>query len=129
MNLSPALKVPLFIEGDAERAAVYAPYIKSLGRLADVQIVSALPEGDAPVAIVGDWRVMLHIEIDKEAEIARLDKEVSRLTGEIGKAHGKLGNASFVDRAPAAVVEQEKKRLADFISTLEKVQSQRTRLG
>ena len=129
MNLSPALKVPLFIEGDAERAAVYAPYIKSLGRLADIQIVSALPEGDAPVAIVGDWRVMLHIEIDKEAEIARLDKEVSRLTGEIGKAHGKLGNASFVDRAPAAVVEQEKKRLADFISTLEKVQSQRTRLG
>jgi valyl-tRNA synthetase len=129
MNLSPALKVPLFIEGDAERAAVYAPYIKSLGRLANVQIVSALPEGDAPVAIVGDWRVMLHIEIDKEAEIARLNKEVLRLTGEIGKAHGKLGNASFVDRAPAAVVEQEKKRLADFISTLEKVQSQRTRLG
>lgn len=51
------------------------------------------------------------------------------MTNEVGKAHGKLGNASFVDRAPAAVVEQEKKRLADFISTLEKVQAQRTRLG
>jgi len=129
MNLSPALKVPLFVEGDAERATVYAPYMKSLGRLSEVQVVSALPEGDAPVAIVGDWRVMLHIEIDREAEIARIDKEIARLSGEIGKAKGKLGNASFVDKAPAAVVEQEQKRLADFIGTLEKVQAQRTRLG
>jgi len=129
MNLSPAVKVPMFVEGDAERAAIYAPYMKALGRLAEVQIVNTLPEGDAPVAIVGDWRVMLHIEIDKDAEIARLDKEIARLTGEIGKAHGKLGNASFVDKAPAAVVEQEQKRLADFIATLDKVKAQRTRLG
>jgi valyl-tRNA synthetase len=129
MNLSPAVKVPLFVEGDAERASVYAPYMKSLGRLSEVQVVSVLPDGDAPVAIVGDWRVMLHIEIDKDAEIARLDKEIARLSGEIGKARGKLSNASFVDKAPAAVVEQEQKRLADFILTLEKVQSQRTRLG
>jgi len=129
MNLSPAIKVPLFVEGDAERATVYAPYMKSLGRLSEVQVVSVLPDGDAPVAIVGDWRVMLHIEIDKDAESARLDKEIARLTGEIGKARGKLSNASFVDKAPAAVVEQEQKRLADFILTLEKVQAQRTRLG
>jgi valyl-tRNA synthetase len=129
MSLSPAIKVPLFVEGDAERATVYAPYMQSLGRLSEVQVVSALPDGDAPVAIVGDWRVMLHIEIDKDAESARLDKEITRLTGEIGKARGKLSNASFVDKAPAAVVEQEQKRLADFILTLEKVQAQRTRLG
>jgi valyl-tRNA synthetase len=133
MNLSPALKVPLFVEGhtqdDSERATVYAPYMKLLGRLSEVQVVNVLPEGDAPVAIVGDWRVMLHIEIDKDAEIARLDKEIARLSGEIGKAQGKLGNASFVDRAPAAVVEQEQKRLADFISTLDKVRAQRARLG
>ncbi|OYY92437.1 MAG: valine--tRNA ligase [Hydrogenophilales bacterium 28-61-23] len=129
MNLSPALKAPLFVEGDAERATVYAPYMKSLGRLSEVHVVNALPEGDAPVAIVGDWRVMLHIEIDREAEIARLDKEITRLSGEIGKAKSKLSNASFVDKAPAAVVEQEQKRLADFIATHEKVQAQRTRLG
>jgi valyl-tRNA synthetase len=133
MNLSPALKVPLFVEGqtkeDSERATVFAPYMKSLGRLSEVQVVSALPEGDAPVAIVGDWRVMLHIEVDRDAEIARLDKEIARLAGEIGKAQGKLGNASFVDRAPAAVVEQEQKRLADFIATLDKVRAQRVRLG
>ncbi len=129
MNLSPALKVPLFIEGNRGQARSYAPYMKLLGRLSEVEVVDKLPEGDAPVAIVGDWRLMLHIEIDRDAEIARLDKEITRLSGEITKANGKLSNASFVDRAPAAVVDQEKKRRADFEATLEKVKAQRAKLG
>jgi len=129
MNLSPALKVPVYLEGDAGRAAAYAPYIAALGRLSGVEAVSALPEGDAPVSVVGDWRVMLHVEVDREAEKARLDKEIARLEGEIAKANGKLSNASFVDKAPAAVVEQERKRLVDFGSTLDKLRTQRARLG
>ena len=129
MNLSPAQKVPLYLEGDAERAARFGPYMAALGRLSDVAPVAALPEGDAPVSVVGDWRVMLHVEIDREAEKARLDKEIARLDGEIAKATGKLGNASFVDKAPAAVVEQEQKRLADFTATVEKLRGQRARLG
>ncbi|MEW5786549.1 MAG: valine--tRNA ligase [Pseudomonadota bacterium] len=129
MNLSPALKVPLYLEGDAARAADYAPYMAALGRLERVESVSVLPEGDAPVSVVGDWRIMLHVEIDKGAEIARLDKEIARLDGEIAKATGKLSNASFVDRAPPAVVEQERKRLADFTATLDKLRAQRQKLG
>ncbi len=133
MNLSPAVKVPLYVEGhtasEIERATVFAPYMQTLCRLSEVQALNTLPEGDAPVAIVGEWRIMLHVEVDKAAEVSRLDKEIARLTGEIGKARGKLGNASFVERAPAAVVEQEQKRLADFIATLEKVQQQRARLS
>ena len=103
--------------------------MKLLGRLALVKVVDTLPEGDAPVAIVGNWRLMLHIEIDRDAEIARLDKEIARLDNEIAKATTKLSNASFVDRAPAAVVDQEKKRMADFAATLGKVREQRTKLG
>ena len=129
MNVSPAQKVPLYVEGDSERVAVYAPYLQLLGRLSEVRAMAALPEGDAPVSIVGDWRLMLHIEVDRDAEIARLDKEIARLSSEIAKANAKLSNASFVDKAPAAVVEQERQRLADFSATLEKVQLQRTRLG
>jgi len=129
MNLSPAQKVPLYLEGNAKQANAFAPYMKLLGRLSEVEVVEQLPEGDAPVAIVGDWRLMLHIEIDRDAEIARLDKEIARLANEITKATAKLSNASFVDRAPPAVVEQEKKRLAEFAATLEKVQAQRARLG
>jgi valyl-tRNA synthetase len=133
MGLSPAQKVPAYIEGTdknaAARVAIYAPYMQLLARLAGVESKVHLPEGEAPVAIAGDWRLMLHVEVDKDAERARLDKEIARLEGEIAKANGKLGNASFVDRAPAAVVEQEKKRLAEFGATLDKVRAQRARLG
>jgi valyl-tRNA synthetase len=72
---------------------------------------------------------MLKIEIDVVAERTRLDKEISRLEGEIGKARGKLTNESFVARAPAAVVEQEKVRLVAFGETLAQVRAQRERLG
>ena len=128
MGLPPGQKVPLVIEGDACVMA-YAPYLQALARLESVSVVARLPaDSDAPVEVVGPYRLMLLIEVDREAEIARLDKEIARLTGEISKCDGKLSNTSFVDRAPAAVVEQERTRLDEFKTTLEKVKTQRARL-
>jgi valyl-tRNA synthetase len=69
------------------------------------------------------------MEIDVAAEKARLTKEATRLQGEIAKANGKLGNEAFVAKAPPAVIEQEKKRVADFSATLAKLQEQLQRLG
>ena len=129
MGLSPAQKVPLFAEGDAQMLGRNAPYLAALAKLSQVDIVAALPDAGAPVQVVGNARLMLHVEIDVAAERVRLDKEITRLEGEIAKAQGKLGNASFVERAPAAVVEQEKLRMAAFGETLEKVRAQRGKLG
>jgi valyl-tRNA synthetase len=133
MNLSPALKVPLVASGNAESLAEFMPYLKALAKLSDMQIVadgfdSLAEEASAPVAVVGETRLMLKIEIDVAAEKERLAKEIARLEGEIGKAQAKLGNESFVGRAPAAVVEQEKKRLADFVATVDKLKPQLERL-
>ena len=129
MGLSPAQKVPLFAEGDAQLLGRNAPYLAALAKLSQVDIVATLPDAGAPVQVVGKARLMLHVEIDVAAERARLDKEIARLEGEIAKAQGKLGNASFVERAPAAVVEQEKQRMAAFVETLQKVRAQRTKLA
>jgi valyl-tRNA synthetase len=133
MSLSPSVRVPLIVEpgNEADRAnmAVFAPYIQLLGKLAEVQIVDALPESPAAVSIVGTTKLMLKVEIDVAAERERLSKEIARVSGEIAKANGKLSNESFVARAPAAVVAQEKERVANFSATLEKMQEQLAKLA
>jgi valyl-tRNA synthetase len=73
------------------------------------------PKG-TPAAITPIGEVYMPLEglIDVEAERARISKEIERVSQEVKKCEGKLGNASFVDRAPAEVVEQEKARLEDW---------------
>ncbi|MFM0322960.1 valine--tRNA ligase [Caballeronia glebae] len=133
MNLSPAVKVPLLAHGDAARLSAFAPYIAALARLSEVKIIDDEAALDkeahgAPVAIVGTSKLVLKVEIDVAAERERLTKEVDRLTAEIVKCNAKLENESFVSKAPAAVVEQERKRLAEYGTTIEKLQAQILRL-
>jgi valyl-tRNA synthetase len=129
MNLSPAQRVPLVIEGDAVMIGALAPYISALGKLSETRALATLPEADSPVALVGDMRLMLVVAIDKDEERARLSKEIARIRNEIAKAQAKLANSSFVDKAPAAVVQQEQSRLADFAAMLVKLEAQHARLG
>ena len=129
MGISPAARVPLIASGNAEQLSAYAPYLKALAKLEDVSIVAELPEADAPVMLVNDFKLMLKVEIDVAAEKERLAKEIARLQAEISKANSKLNNESFVARAPAAVVEQEKARVAEFGASAEKLQNQLAKLG
>ncbi|WP_175626936.1 MULTISPECIES: valine--tRNA ligase [Oxalobacteraceae] len=132
MQLSPALRVPLILEaGDttqAERLQSFAPYLQALAKLSEVNVANQLPESPAPVSIVGTAKLMLKVEIDVAAERERLSKEIARLDGEITKANSKLGNESFVARAPAQVVAQEKERVANFSATLNKLREQFAKL-
>lgn len=130
MQLSPAQRVPLYAEGARETLLAHAPYLAFMGKLSEVEVVDALPlDQGAPVQVVGDTRLMLKVEIDVQAEVARLDKEIARLEGEINKARAKLENPSFVQRAPTQVVEQERQRIATFTQTLENIQEQRQRIA
>ena len=136
MGLAPGERVPLLAHGsgdDAGFVAEAAPLLRALARLAEVRLIepeSAFAQATqaAPVAVLGDLRVALHVEVDMAAERARLEREIARLDAEVAKAQAKLGNASFVERAPAAVVEQERQRLAGFTQTLRRLRDQAARL-
>jgi valyl-tRNA synthetase len=129
-KLAPGERLPLYVTAappvtdvDAALAAV-----RSLARLSEVKVVPALPESPAPVAVVAQARLMLYKEVDPAAEAERISKEIQRVSDETAKSKAKLANASFVERAPAAVVEQERKRLADREAEIAKLQEQLRKL-
>ncbi|WP_019139542.1 valine--tRNA ligase [Noviherbaspirillum massiliense] len=127
MQLSPAQRVPLVIESsadDRQQLLSFVPYLQALAKLSDIQVLEALPASPAPVSVVGAAKLMLKVEIDLAAERERLSKELSRIEGEIAKANAKLSNDSFIARAPAQVVAQEKDRLANFMTTQAKLREQ-----
>lgn len=129
MNLSPAERVPLLAQGDAQRVAANQNYLTALARLSEVQILDSLPDNmGAPTQAVGNTSLMLHVEIDIDAEIKRLNKELDRLNGEIQRAEGKLQNKNFVEKAPEHVVQQERDRLSNFTETKQTLLAQIARL-
>ncbi|MDP2416321.1 MAG: valine--tRNA ligase, partial [Hydrogenophaga sp.] len=134
MIVSPATRLPLFVLGDTACLQAAGPVLKALAKLSEVKVFEdeaawAAAAQAAPVAVVGEARMCLFMEIDVAAEKLRLGKEATRLEGEITKASAKLGNEAFVAKAPPAVIDQEKKRVTDFTATLAKVREQLARLG
>ena len=77
-------------------------------------------------------QLKLHIPleglVDLAAERARLDKELKRVDGEIAKSAGKLASETFVQNAPAVVVQQERQRLIDWTTQREALAVQREKL-
>jgi valyl-tRNA synthetase len=133
MKVSPGTRLPAYVSGDAAFMRDAAPVLQALAKLSEVKVFDhdgawAAAAKAAPVAVVGDARLCLYMEIDVAAEKARLGKEADRLQSELTKANAKLSNQAFVAKAPPAVIEQERKRIADFAATLGKIRDQLARL-
>ncbi|AVP58327.1 valine--tRNA ligase [Pulveribacter suum] len=134
MGVSPAQRLPLLVAGDAAFMREIAPVLQNLAKLSEVQVFDdeaawGQAAQAAPVAVVGDARLALFVEIDVAAERARLGKEAARLEAEIAKAGAKLANEAFVAKAPPAVIAQEKQRVSDYGATLARLREQLARLG
>jgi valyl-tRNA synthetase len=128
MKLPPNKKTPIIF---SEKLS--APMMTANQALVATNILimsdSELSKLDSPIGISGSLRFTYKVEFDAAAERDRLSKEIARLEGEIAKTLAKLGNASFVDRAPAKVVDQERARLAGFEATLAQLRPQLEKLA
>ena len=111
-NIAPKEALELHVVGDQT-----APWPELIGKLGNVSAIANVGEADATAAkfIAGTttYEVPLADMIDTEAERAKLVKEIDYLKGFRASIEKKLSNERFVAKAPAAVVEGERKKLAD----------------
>jgi valyl-tRNA synthetase len=134
MGISPAKAVPLLLQdGNAEDRALLERHGAALKFLAKLESIEWIT-GEAPAsaaALLGGLKLLIPLEglIDLGAETARLDKEIKRIAVEITKCEGKLGSETFVQNAPAAVVDQERARLADWTAQHAALTAQRAKLA
>ena len=132
LGVSPGKQVRLLLQAgsapDRERLARFDSQLRFLLRLESVQWLDSDAAPASATAIVGELKLLVPLEglVDLDAERARLDKELARVGAEKDKSQAKLDR--FTDKVPAAVVEQERQRLADWTAQLTGLQQQRARL-
>jgi len=129
LKLAPSERVPLEAMGDARTLMEAFPYLRSLAKVSAAEVVDTLSESGAPVAISGEFKLMLKLRIDIDAERGRLQKETSRLDAEIARAQAKLSNDNFRKRAPPEIVALEEERLQVFRTTAENLRLQLRQLA
>ena len=134
MNVPAGSKIPLIVSASndltQERLTRHEDVLKRLARLDTVSVQNNFPEG-AIQSIVDEAVFAIHLNevIDIAAEADRLKKEISKVEQEIAKISGKLSNKGFLEKAPDAVIEENKSRLQDEQSKLEKLETALDRLN
>ena len=135
MNIAPGKPVPVLLshasDSDKAWAEQHRAYLDFLARTESIEV---LPEGDegpeSATALVGEMKLLIPLSglIDRDAELARLEKELGKLKAEADRVENKLSNPNFVDKAPEAVVQKERDKLAEAKSALAKLEEQAERI-
>ncbi|MDT8451302.1 MAG: valine--tRNA ligase [Gammaproteobacteria bacterium] len=131
MDIAPGKPLPVLLQnaGDNDKTCFESnqSFIKTLGKLESVTWLGAADNApESATALVGEMQILIPLAglIDKEAELARLEKEIGKLRGNIEKGEAKLQNPGFVDKAPPAVVDKERQRLAELSRSLQQLEQQ-----
>ncbi|MEJ2451239.1 MAG: valine--tRNA ligase [Gammaproteobacteria bacterium] len=131
MDIKPGKALPVLIQNgstqDKQRLEANQHYLISLAKLDTLTWLEAKDEApESATALVGEMKLLIPMAglIDKQAEQKRLSKEIDKKNQEYQRTEGKLSNSNFVDKAPAAVVEKERSKLAEIKVAIEKLQEQ-----
>ncbi|MEM0953199.1 MAG: valine--tRNA ligase [Pseudomonadota bacterium] len=136
MTIPPGKAISVLLrnadDNDKKRLEENEQYLKKLAKLSDIRLLDE--NEDAPVAsatLVNHLEVLVPMAglIDKDAELARLERELEKLDKDLARVTAKLGNAAFVDKAPANVVDKEREKQAGLQNAMEKLHAQVQQLG
>lgn len=136
MNISPAKQLTVYItnadDNDQRCLTENNQFLTKLASLESIEYVadpSTLPA--TATSLVGNLEVHVPMagNIDKDAELARLNKEIQKIEKDIAVLNGKLSNPKFVDKAPAEVVQKEKDRLAASQTAIGKLEEQKEKIA
>ena len=131
LDLAPGRQVPVVLVNpsatERDRLAGGTGYVRALARVATMDVLEAgSPAPKAATALLGGLEILVPLEgiIDKDAEIERLECQLDKLGKNLGRSQAKLANPSFRDRAPAEVVDKERRRAAELKAFVGKLEAQ-----
>ncbi len=135
-DIKPGKPLPVLLQNgselDHQRMLNNESFLLSLARLETIHwLASDDSTPESATALVGEMNLLIPLAglIDKEAELSRLHKNISKLEADAERIRSKLDNANFVERAPEAVVNKEKERLAEVESALNSLRLQAQKIS
>jgi valyl-tRNA synthetase len=135
MNIAPGKPLPVLLQNgsDADLQSLNSNrlYLQKLGRLESITWLNndeSTPE--SAIALLGEMNILIPMAglIDKEAELARLEKEIQKINNDLPRIEGKLNNPAFVDKAPQEVIDKEKAKMAELRSMLNNLEQQQLKI-
>ncbi len=136
MDIAPGRRLSVLLqhasETDRERWQRHAPTLQALAGIGELRLLADDEQApEAATALLGQLVILVPLAglIDRDAELARLERQLDRLGADRERVRGKLANDSFVSRAPAAVVDKERARLAELEQAVAELSRQRERIA
>ncbi|QFY43586.1 valine--tRNA ligase [Candidatus Methylospira mobilis] len=136
MDIAPGKLLPVLLQNantaDQARLETSRAVLLRLGRIEFIDCLGAADTApESAISLLDDLRILIPMKglIDREAELARLEKEIQRLEKDVPRIQGKLDDAGFTAKAPPAVIEKERKKLADIQGSLEQLRQEAEKIS
>ncbi|HEY8035897.1 MAG TPA: valine--tRNA ligase [Methylobacter sp.] len=135
MNIAPGKPLPVLLQNgsyaDQQSLNNNQIYLRKMGKLESIIWLTGTETApESAMALVGEMKILIPMAglIDKEAELARLEKEIQKVKNDLPRIEGKLNNPAFVDKAPQEVIDKEKAKLGDLHSMLNNLEEQQRKI-
>ena len=135
MDIKPGKPLPVLLQNGSKKdktlLETHQHYLQSLAKTESITWLSEKDEApESAIALMGEMKILIPMAglIDKDAELKRLNKETEKLSKAIKALEGKLANPGFTGKAPEAVVQKERDKLAEMQTALDNLQQQKDKI-